>query len=128
MAIANGASYGPTPHSRPTGHHDLGLGRDQCQLRRQRCRRPGFSVKGQVSGGTLIKSGTGIVTLANVKNTQSATQINQGALAVSADGDLGPSTSSVTIDAGAVLRVTDSFTTVAPINDSESRQARRSMF
>jgi hypothetical protein len=81
-----------------------------------------FNVMGVVSGGTFIKQGTGIVTLSNAKNTQSATIIRAGALAVSADEDLGPTSSTLTIGAG-VLRVTQSFATERSIVDIGNTKA-----
>jgi autotransporter-associated beta strand protein len=70
-----------------------------------------FKVTGKISGGELIKSGPGFLTLTNTKNEQTQTTINGGSVAVAKDGVLGPSTAPLVIRNGAAIEVIDSFST-----------------
>ncbi|HEV3443083.1 MAG TPA: DUF4214 domain-containing protein [Gemmataceae bacterium] len=71
------------------------------------------TIAGTISGNQalVLNSGNGTLVLANSANTYSGgTTINSGTLSVAADGDLGVATGSVTINNGATLLVTATFT------------------
>ncbi len=74
-----------------------------------------ISGTGKISGGTsLVKSGTGTLTISTANDYTGGTIINGGVISVSANSNLGTSAGLVTIDktgsAQAVLRSTVSFT------------------
>jgi fibronectin-binding autotransporter adhesin len=58
------------------------------------------TLTGQVTGGTLVKTGSGSLTLANTTNDQSNTVISGGILIINDKSNLGTSNGSVTISSG----------------------------
>jgi fibronectin-binding autotransporter adhesin len=58
------------------------------------------TLTGQVTGGTLVKIGSGSLTLADTTNDQSNTVISGGILIINDKSNLGTSNGNVTISSG----------------------------
>lgn len=68
----------------------------------------GGTITGQFTGGgTLTKSGTGVLVLDNAANDQTSTTVTGGTLAVSSNGALGGNGATVTLDGGMLGVTTD---------------------
>lgn len=75
-----------------------------------------ISPPGLITGtGSLIKSGPGRLTIATENDYSGNTVINRGMLNISADGNLGASTGSLTINNGATLECAHGFFTTRQI-------------
>ena len=59
-----------------------------------------LTVDSVVAGGSLVKTGTGVVELANANNAQSETVVNQGILQVSNNNNLGVAAAKVVLNGG----------------------------
>ena len=59
-----------------------------------------LKVDSVVAGGRLVKTGTGVVELANANNAQSETVVNQGTLKVSNNNNLGVAAAKVVLNGG----------------------------
>jgi MYXO-CTERM domain-containing protein len=71
---------------------------------------PAFSGTLSLSGSTLVKVGSGTQTLSGGANSQAATVVNGGVLAVTTDAALGPAASPVTVNALGTLAYSGSAT------------------